>query len=572
MYSFMVKKNTKEKHLIQGILLLLIIVLINYISSNTFYRFDLTSEKRYTLSGVSKDLLGELDDVFYIKVYLDGDIPIGFKHMAKSVKELLDEFRIYAKDNIQYEFVNPSSEEDAEIRNRVYANLNEKGLKPTNVHLKDKEGSTREKIIFPGAIIHYKNIEFPLNLLKNNPGLSAEVNLNNSIQSLEYEFIKAIYNLNDPVIRKVAFIEGHGELNDYEVGDITRELANYYQVDRGVINGNLHILDGYKVIIIAKPMKKFSEADKLVIDQYIMNGGKVVWCLDAVKVSMDSLMQGMTFAFINDNNLSDQLFKYGVRLNPTLIKDLQCAIIPVNMALRGNTPNFTPAPWVYYPLIFPNEDHPITKSLNVVKLEFPGSIDTVGGNTNVDKTFLLTSSEYSTTMNVPAIISLEEIKEQPRPDQYTHSNQHIAILMEGEFESVFAHRILSDIVPGAEKNFKRTSVETKMVVIADGDIIRNDVRYSAQGPLITPLGYDRYSNQTYGNKEFILNVVNYLTDEAGIMMLRGREFKIRLLNKAKLKGVKKVQWQVLNILVPVFVIILFGVLYTYLREKKYTKS
>jgi len=206
----MVKKNTKEKHLIQGILSLLIIVLINYISSNTFYRFDLTSEKRYTLSGITKDILGDMDDVFYIKVYLDGDIPIGFKRMAKSVKELLDEFRIYAKDIIQYEFVNPSSEEDTEIRNRVYANLNKKGLKPTNVHLKDKEGSTIEKIIFPGAIIHYKNIEFPLNLLKNNPGLSAEVNLNNSIQSLEYEFIKAIHNLNNPVISKVAFIEAMG--------------------------------------------------------------------------------------------------------------------------------------------------------------------------------------------------------------------------------------------------------------------------------------------------------------------------------------------------------------------------
>lgn len=567
----MKKINNKKQSIIQGVLALVIILLLNYISTFVFFRWDLTSEKRYTLSNVTKGILKDTKDIFYIKVYLEGDIPIGFARMNKSIKELLDEFRVYAGENIQYEFINPSAEEDEEIRNRVYNDLYDKGLNPTNVQSQDKEGGSVEKIIFPGVMIHYNNIEFPLNLLKNNPGLPAEINLNNSIQSLEYEFVKAIYNLQDELIKKVAFIEGHGELNEFETGDIMKELSNYYQVDIGQINGQMGILDGYQAIIIARPLAKFSEPDKLVIDQYIMNGGKVLWCLDAVNVNMDSLILGKTIAFMNNLNLDDQLFRYGVRINPTIVKDLQCALIPMNTALKGNDPNFVPVQWVYYPLIYPREDHTVTKSLNMIRMEFPSSVDTVGSDPKVKKTLLLTSSQYSRVMNIPALISLEEFKVQPQTALYNNSFQSLGVLLEGEFKSVFANRMVDNIIPGSRKNLKKNSKMTKMIVIADGDIIRNDIRETPQGILVTPLGYDRYSKQTFGNKEFVSNAVNYLTDEVGLMNLRGREFKLRLLDKTKLKG-KKSKWQMINTILPVLLIVVFGLTYNYSRKRKYAKT
>lgn len=566
----MKNKNLKYQSISRFVFVLVIIILVNYISSFVFFRLDLTAEKRYSLSDVTKEELKNLDDIFYIKVYLEGDLPIGFQRLNKAIKEMLDEFRAYAGDNIQYEFINPSAEENEEIRNKLFMELYNKGLQPTNIEAEDNEGGKSEKIAFPGALVVYNNIEFPLNLLKNNPGLPAEINLNNSIQSLEYEFMKAIMNLNTKNIPKIAFLEGQGELDELQVGDITRELANYYQVDRGVVSGKMDILDGYKAVIVAKPMEKFSEEDKLVLDQYIMNGGKVLWCIDAVNVNTDSLARGVTFGFANSVNLDDMFFKYGVRVNPDIVKDFQCAILPVNVSLAGDPPKFVPAQWVYFPLIYPWDDNPITKNVNMVKLEFPSSIDTVGSNSKVKKHFLLTTSVSSKIVNVPVMISLDEIKTPPRQETFNNSYQNVAVLLEGEFESVFKNRMVDDIIKGSAKGFKSTSLPTRMVVISDGDIIKNEVQNSAQGLQIVPLGYDRYSRQTFGNKEFLLNVINYLTDEIGLMDLRGREFKLRLLNRAKIKG-NETHWRLINTMVPVLIILLFGILYNSLRKRKYSK-
>jgi len=563
-------KNQKKQNIIQLILALAIILLINYISSQTFFRLDLTADKRYTLSDVTHELLDSLDNTVYIEVYLDGDMPFGFQRMQKSVKELLDEFRVIAGKNIQYSFINPSASNDQSKRDAIYQDLYERGLDPTNVKDRDREGGVAEKILFPGAIIIYGDKETPVNFLKNNPAFSAEVNLNNSIQDIEYEIVDAIRKIITTTRKKIAFIEGQNELDEFETGDITKELAEYYAIDRVTIKDYLNILDPYDAIIIAGPKDKYTEKSKFIIDQYIMNGGKVLWFIDAVTVNMDSLSTGSsTFALMNDVNLNDMLFKYGVRINPNVIQDVQCALIPVNTAVNSRQPKFVPAPWLYYPLLISPNNHPVTKSLNMIKAEFPSVIDTVGNGNDMIKKVLLSSSANARILNAPLLINLAQVREQINPAAFTKSNLPIAVLLEGTFESVFKNRYLKNIIGMDDFSFKETSEPTEIIVVSDADIIRNEVRERADGIFISPLGYDRYTKQTYGNKEFVMNAVHYLVDQKGLLELRSREIKLRILNKAKIID-ERVKWQIINTVFPIIFILLFGGIIIYLRKRKYT--
>ena len=564
-------KNLKKQNIIQLLVALVIILLINYISSNTYFRLDLTSDKRYTLSDATCQTLDSLDDVVYIGIYLDGEMPIGFQRMKKATEELMDEFRVVAGDNIQFTFINPSESGDQSKRNAIYHDLYERGLNPTNVKDHDKEGGLVEKILFPGAIISYQSFETPINLLVNNPGFSAEVNLNNSIQALEYEFVNAIRKITVKQRKKIAFIEGQGELDEYYTGDITRALSEYYDIDRVTVKEYLNILDTYDAVIIAGPTEQYTEKSKFIIDQYIMNGGKVLWFIESVSISMDSLSSGngSTFAFVNDVNLGDQLFKYGVRVNSNVIQDVQCAVIPVNTAIASKQAKFAPAPWLYFPLLIAPDDNPITKNLNMLKSEFPGLIDIVGNKSEIKNQVLLRSSSSSRVLNVPLLVSLSQVKDQIDPASFNQPFNTIAVLLQGEFESVFKNRPLSKITEGQKFTFKGKSETTKMIVVSDADIIRNDVKYKADGIFLSPLGYDRYTKQTYGNKEFVMNAVHYLVDENGILDIRSREFKLRLLDKAKIKKDKS-KWQFVNTVMPIIFILLFGVLMAYKRRKKYT--
>ena len=559
----------KKQNISQLTLLILSIVLITYISTFFFYRIDLTSEKRYTLSPLTRKLLRNLDDIVYIKIYLDGKLNVPFKKMQKSIMEILDEFKVLAKDNLEYELINPFDNANPRIRNDVINELYNKGLNPENIISKDREGGTYEQLVFPGVLITYKDIELPVNLLKNNPGLNYEESINNSIQNLEYAFISEIRNITNRVIEKIAFIEGHGELNEFNVGDITKELANYFQVDRGKIGGNPGILDKYKAIIIAKPTKRFSEQDKFVIDQYIMNGGKVMWIIDAVEVSLDSLVNGTTVAMANNLNIEDLLFRYGVRLNPKLIQDIQCNILLVNVALIGNNPKFIPAPWLYFPLISCPATHPITKSINMIKTEFINPIDTIAARKSIKKIVLLKSSENSNLIEAPAMIKLEDIGKDVNKEDFNNSYQPVAVLLEGQFESAFKNRILTEYYPDNMPDFKESSIENKMIVISDGDIIRNDTKRTAKGTLILPLGFDRNTKQTFGNKNFILNAIHYLTDNTGLINIRSKEIKLRLLDRAKIND-ERTKWILINTMVPIIIIILFGIIYNYIRKLKYT--
>ena len=548
---------------------MVIILFINIIGQGWFFRLDLTADNRYTLSRPTRKILKNLDDIVYIRVYLEGDLNIPFKKFQNNIHDMLDEFKIYGRSKFQYEFVNPFEDVPSGMQNKIIEQLYNQGLKPTNIHQRDKEGGLSEKIIFPGAVIMYKNAEISLNLLLNNPGLNAGQNLNNSIESLEYTLISTIKNITNPVTEKIAFIEGHGELNEMEVHDISTELSKSYQIDRGVINGIPGVLDDYKAIIVAKPKKAFSEPDKFVIDQYIMNGGKVIWLIDAVQADLDSMINGEMLAFPQNLNLDDLFFKYGVRINPELVQDIQCNVIPINVSLAGNQPNFQPAPWLYFPLIEPNPNHPISKNLNLVLCRFANAIDTIAARKTVKKTPLLTTSELSRTKKVPSLISLSEINETPDRNSFNKSHIIIGVLLEGEFESVFTNRGIDAYFKNPPQ-IKEKSKPTRMAVIADGDLIKNDVSQSPQGPSIFPLGYDRYTRQTFGNMDFLMNLTQYLTDDNNLLELRGRDFKLRLLDKDKIVSQRK-KWIWLNMLVPSLIVIFFGMLYMYYRKYRYSK-
>ncbi len=545
-----------------------IIVLLNYLSSFIFYRFDLTAEKRFSLSETTEEILEGLDDVVYIKVYLDGELPAGFLRLKNSIADLLDEFRVVGRRNIAYEFIDPSKQEDAGLSRELIQRLYRMGLQPTSLQVKEKDGSSSQKIIFPGAILSYNGIDVAVNMLKNNPALHSEMNLNNSIQTLEFEFINMIRNLSSEEVEKIAFIEGHGELDQYQTGDICKELANFYQVDRGRIGGMYGSLDDYAAIIIAKPTSRFDESDKFVIDQYIMNGGKVLWLIDPVQVSMDSLFMGTTYALYTPLNIEDQLFKYGVRINPNLVKDIQCHVIPVNKGLVGGQTNWQLSNWYYYPVIVPSGKHIITRNLNAIFIDFGSVIDTVGGNTDIRKSVLLTSSPYSRAVSVPAEISLRETDTGPLQQEFNQSYLPMAVLLEGRFESVFTNRPVPDLNTAGAIRSRDVSDETKMIIIADGDVIRNEVSMGQDGPVIGQLGVDSYTSQVFGNKELILNAVNYLTDQTGLMALRGREFKMRLLDKKRSLD-ENLKWKLINSLMPVLLVILFGILFNYMRMRRF---
>ncbi len=566
----MKNKERNIKNLLQLGLAVVILVFLSYLSSILYFRIDLTSEKRYTLANTTKTILKELPGEIYIQLYLEGDMDFGFKRLKYAARDLLDEFRIHSERKLNFILVNPSGESDLQKRNEIHKDLYSRGLRPTNIQSVDKEGGTAQKIVFPGAIINYNGREMPVNLLSNNPRLSASENLNRSVEGLEYVFLRAIKAITADTILKIAFIEGHGELFEPEVEDISRELSRFYTIDRGKMGGQPGILDDYAAIILAKPTEPFDEADKYVLDQYLMQGGKVLWLLDPVAVDLDSLMySSITLAFNRDLKLDDLLFKYGVRINYNLIQDIQCAYIPVNTALAGNPPQYTPVPWLYFPVLN-GEDHPVSRNLNLVRTEFISAIDTVKGNGTIRKEILLRSSEYSRIVGVPSLINLEEVKKPPPEEAFNAGQVPVAVLLEGEFESVFKNRMIAGIIEGPKPAFRNRSEHTKMIVVSDGDVIRNDIRIVGGRVETMPLGQDPLTRQTYGNKEFLLNAVDYLTDDAGLMALRSRELRIRLLDRTRMRD-DRLKIQLLNTLMPSILIIFLGFVLHLLRKYRYAR-
>ena len=546
------------------------IILFASVSSLFRVRFDLTEDKRYTLSDPTRKVLSGIKNDIYIQVYLDGEIPIPLKRLKRSVSEMLDEFRIASGRKIDYEFINPSGGRDAQQRQTQYQVLINKGLSPINIQAGDAEGGSTQKIIFPGMIVNYNGIEVPVNFLKNNPSIPYEQNILHSVEGLEYEMIQTIATVSSDTIYKVAFIEGHDEIPEIETADITINLAKFFTIDRGIIGGKPGILNNYAAVVIAGPEKEFSESDKLVLDQYIMYGGKVMWLFDEVAVNSDSLVYGETVGLYRPLNIEDQLFRYGARVNPVIVQDLECMKIRLKVMNGDTRQQIVPAPWVYYPLLNPVANHPITRNLNRVKGEFTNYIDTVGLDPAIRKRVLLATSNFSRTFSPPLIISLKEAELTPDEKDFNKSNLPVAVLLEGVFPSAFKNRIVSTLTDDRNLKVKTESSKTKMIVIADADIIRNEVRRVGLEETPYPLGQDKYTGQVFGNRDFLINCLNYLVDDNGIMELRSRELKLRLLNTAKIKT-EKFKWQLINIAGPIMIVIMAGLLYSYFRRRNYTR-
>ena len=544
---------------------LFILVLISFFY---FLRIDLTSDKRYSIAEQTKSLMDKTDSPLKVVVYLDGDLNPGFMRLKKATTELFDELSVYSNSNIDISYENPSLADSPDQREKKYAELQSRGLLPTAVYELDKEGKSIQKVIFPWIEMSYKGKKVQVCLLKNILGNTGEENLNISVENLEFGITDGIRRLVNRDISKIAFIEGHGELSEPETYDISKSLSNYFQIDRGVIATNATILDNYKVIIIAKPTKPFSESDKFIIDQYIMHGGRVLWLLDGVRVSKDNLSTiGISPALELDLNLNDQLFRYGIRINPVLLQDVQCASVPVDIAPPGAAPQFEPSPWYYAPLLLASPDHPVTRNITEVRSEFCSAIDMVGDNKLVKAQLLLATSDNTHIVGTPTTIDLSQ---KIKPNDKTYFNLGylpVAVAMEGNFESDFENRMIPKGLTNTSPIIK-LSLKTRQIFIADGDIIRNET--TTKDSTTIPLGYDRYMNQQFGNKDFIQNAVLYLADNEGWMQLRSRTLKLRLLNK-RITNEDRISWQLINVLIPVGLLLIFGIGYQVIRKRKYTR-
>lgn len=564
--------NIRRQNILQFVLLLIIIILLNVVGKYVFKRIDLTAEKRYTLALQTKELVRNLDDIVFFRVYLEGDLPAQYKRLRNETRIMLNEFRSYSKNFIQFEFVDITADKDRRAISQIVDDLRSKGIQP----IVDYAGSGTEvsqKIIIPGAIATYREREVPIQLLVTSlgPGTAdKEAIVNSSIQALEFKLADAIRKLTSTRKPKVAMIEGHGELQPVETAEAQRLLSEYYNIERVTINEQLNALDGFQCIIVAKPNSAFSDKDKYIIDQFVMNGGSALWLIDPVYADMDSLgNSGETVSYAKRLNLEDMLFKWGARINTDLVMDINGAPIPILTGMVGDQPQFEYYTWFFFPLILSNQLHPIVKNLNPVKLDFASSIDTVGGS-GIRKTVLLTTSQFSRKVNTPATISLDILDKAPERKLYNKQHIPVAVLLEGEFESVFLNRLPPEIYENPEMKYMERSNHTKMIVVADGDVIRNqyvfrDGRYS-----VYPLGFDRFTNTTYGNADFLLNAMSYLCDENNLLEIRSRELKIRLLDKTKVEE-ERVKWQFVNLIIPIFFVVIIGVILVFVRKKIYSK-
>jgi len=572
----MVKKGksflaNRGEAVLQLSLLLVILVLVNVISRLYYYRLDLTAEKRYSISKPTQNLVKNLKDEVTVKVYLDGDLNAGFTRLKESTRNLLNELRAYGGANIEYQFIDPMAVKNLDERKALITDLINRGLAPTNLMTKSKTGN-KQQLIFPGAIVTYQGREVPVQLLENQIGYSPEQILNNSEILLEYRFANAIQKLIEYRAPSLAFIQGNGELSRMETADLRQTLTGlHYEVDDVDMARTYHIPARYQLIIIAKPETAFDERDKYKIDQFIMRGGKVLWLVDGTNASMDSLRLSPSgqFAIANDLNLEDMLFKYGVRVNTDVIQDITlCNQIPLVVGQMGGAPQTEMFPWYYFPLLVSDNNHAIVKNLDPVASFFASSIDTIK-NPGIRKTILLHTSDNSKAQLAPTRIHFGILQSKPNPDYYKQPHLPVAVLLEGEFESVFKNRLSPQFLAASDtvKNLKylEQSPKSKMIVISDGDIIRNEVRNDSS---VYPLGYYMYTKQQFANKDFILNCIEYLVDTNGILETRNKDVKLRMLNPTRVEE-ERLYWQIVNVAVPIGLIVVFGIAFNYYRRRKY---
>lgn len=531
-------------------ILLLVVALINVLAYCVVCRWDMTDDKRYTLSTPTKKLLENLDSPLKVTVLLDGDLNFGFMRLKTAVNELLDEFSIYTTDDI--------------IRIQTDASI-VKNLEPVVIHERTHKGKIAQTTVYPYAIVEYNGKKRIVNLLQNQRGLNGEENLNNSIENLEYSLIDAIRAISQTTVDKVAFLEGHGELEERDVYDLTQLLAQYYQVDRGRLGNEVGVLDDYAAVIIADPQLPFSEEDKYILDQYIMQGGRVLWVVNGVKFSSDFLAtNGVTPVVALDLDLNDMFFRYGVRINHGLVQDLQCLPVPVDVSVNSQQPNWQPMPWTYAPLLLTSQQSSITRNVAQLSATMVSAIDMVGEDDGIRKNVLLATSSASKFTAVPAEVDLSLGVDNEQSFQYSFIP--VGVSLEGEFASLYAHLGAPETVV-AKNSTQKKSVPTRQIVVAAGSTIRNE--WYKNQPL--PLGFDRYTKTQFGNRDFMLNAVLYLTDNEGWLSLRQKEISLRLINDQRAQSAR-VLAQVISIIVPLAILAVLGGIIYLSRKRKYVKN
>lgn len=578
------KRNKKRSDLVNLLLGLIIVVLINILSQYAFARFDLTTEKRYTLTPSTKEMLEKLDDIVYFKIYLDGDFPQGagdFKRLRDETKIMLDEFRAYAGDKIQYEFIDPNENPDPKERKRFQDQLLEQGLVYQPVTFTDDNGTEVQMNLYPWAVASYHMHDTKVPLMGSSNPKPNEVQLNHAVEGLEYELSNAVRKLQMKFKPKIAITTGHGEPDSLELGDFVKGLREYYQVDFVKFNGNLsafrdtvqnatQIENKYQAIIIDGPDSTYTPEELFILDQFIMYGGKALFLVDPVYTSMDSLaMTGMTIGLPRQLGLEELTFRYGARLNNTIVEDLYCAKLAVPQ--QGQQMQFIPVPWYYSPTILPREDHPIVKNLDRIKFDFLSTVDTVGTVPGIKKTILLRSSDKSRFLRTPTRLSLQAAMIPRDPRSFNKPDQPVAVLLEGKFQSYWKNKFLPDYFKNSPLiGFKPEGKESKIIVVGDGDVATNLV-YKGKA---LPLGLDkmnRMNREFYANKTFLLNCMNYLLDDKGLLSVRSREVTLRVLDRGKIKE-HRLKWQLINTIGPVAYVCFFGILLFGLRRRKYVQN
>ena len=537
------------------IIILAVCALLVALSHVFVVRWDLTDDKHYSLSEASKTMLRSLDGTAEVTLLLDGDLNAGFRRLKKATEEIIDEMSVYGKLKIKnYELTSSSSDSLAAM-----------GLSPIIIHEREQNGKTAQTTVYPYALITYQGRRAVVTLLKNTRGLSGEENLNASIEQLEFAFMEALHLLQQTQTPRVAILEGHNEPDEAHTYDLMAALSKYFQVDRGSIaNANANILDGYQAVIIANPQTPFSDTERFIIDQYIMRGGAVLWAINGVRFSEQVLQSdGFTPIVALDLGLTDMLFKYGVRVNPALVQDIQCLPIPVNVSSDPQQPNLQPMPWTYAPLLLTSQASPVTRNMGQVMSTFVSPIDAVGGEDGLDKRILLATSTASRITATPGEVDLNDVN--PEPAAFPYQYVPVAVSMEGQFSSAYAHRMVPEGVE-TDEPIRKTSVKTRQVVIGSGSVLLNEVQKGQ--PL--PMGYDRYSGMQFSNRDFVTNAVLWLTDSEGLIALREKTVTLRLLNDQRAHE-KRLQVQVVSTIVPILLLALIAGTVFVIRKRKYER-
>ena len=551
------------ERLLQLLIVLTTLVLINMLAARSFVRIDLTEDQRFSITPATQSMLAELEDIVYVEVYLDGDLPAGFKRMKLAIQETLEEFQVYSDNKVLYQFVNPDAAASQQSRNEFILNISRKGIQPTDVFLVEN-GNRIQRRIIPGVVVAFGSRELGVQLFKGSSTASPEERLNQSIEGIEYELANAIHQLTDVGERTIALVRGHQELDSLDFFSFRTTLESQFRVKEVRLDQSTPVVAD--VLILAQPKSRFSPIEKYNLDQYIMHGGKALLMIDKLAVNMDSANVG-TFSFPFDLDLDDLLFKYGVRINNDLVQDYVSGTYPVVVGNSGDQPQIQLLQWPFYPVVNSYADHVIVRNIDAIITRFVSSIDTVKAS-GIKKIPLFSSSPYSRKTTAPVPVDINTTRESLTPDRFQDGDVPLGYLLEGSFTSFYKNKF---IPKGAnESTFVDQSQPTKIIVLADGDIARNEIDPRTGAPL--PLGRDPFSRDgfIFANQDMLINAINYLLAGDGIISARSKEIKIRPMDKVKVSA-ERWLWQVINLVLPVILLFAFGVALYILRRKKYAR-